>query len=582
MRNLLSMLCGANSAPAGVVHAGYSAANFATTRKLTSTDLIDFAPGKSMVLIIDVEALTSNGHIIGCGNGNFGGARKGWSLIYSGLGYWTVCGSGDATHQGYFGHQYRKGIVFVAMRWQVSDEKLWWSEGGQAASALAYPASVGAALDGTCQSSIGAPFTGETSGVAFTGGLLGCAIIDRELSDVELAALSYYGDGSRLRLPADAVSDPDATFIWEASADWDGVSATSVSRGSSPVTWTVTGAVSRPDVSETRYVFKGAKVSDSAIEIDHGTHYQHSEFAVARMTTDATRVGVEIFQQANNSYANCGLWTNGAFTSTVNLGPSAASHDLLGVADCFPGAGSAKTVEIVAGANIGTNATPEVVNGPFVTAIRARNSEGAVTFASGSKTRRVVFLCDSIFSGFGTTEPMSDSAMLLMRAASPAVGFTAMGWGNATLAEFNDATRWTATAATAAAIAAACNGTSANDVVIQVMTNDYGGSDVLDYEADLTALCSALESGGITGLHIWLFQAIQRIAPSSEGANAYGDTLADFRATMTTVAALNPSGRTVIGGTGVVSNVNMAADGIHVNTAGNVEIQTHLETALSL
>ena len=571
MRNLLSMLCGANSAPAGVVHAGYSAANFATTRKLTSTDLIDFAPGKSMVLIIDAGSASSFGTVIGCGNGAYLTARKGWAIQHVGTGFWAVVGGGLNTGEiGYLSQQNRFGIMMIALTWRASDNRVRWSEGGLPVIDTGFAGTPGAALDGTCQSVIGAPFTGDGGAAAHTGGLLGCAIIDRELSDVDLRAATAFGEDSRLRLFSTITSDPDASFIWEASADWDGVSGTSVSRGSSPVTWTVTGAVSRADVSETRIEVTGANVSDSKYAVDRTDYIERGVFATLRATSDITRIGVEHYIKGTGiNTGGCAAWADGVYKGAAVAGTVSQVANNPACVDVSLGAGAGKDIEIVAGAQI----ILTDVEGAYLKAVRYRAGEGTFSPLRTPPSRRVVFLLDSIGEGYGTTTPMQDSQILKLRAAATAgTRISAFGYANASLHILGQAS------GTVATTIAMCDGTASNDVVIQWGKNDQGQTQAGE-ESQLTALCNSLEAAGITGLHIWLWSPIQSVAPASETTGA--NTLTEIRDAMTAVAALNPSGRTVIGGTGVVTSGNLS-DGMHPNTAGHVELYNYNLTALSL
>jgi len=560
------------------VFPGSAVTNFSTSNKLTSSGQMAFGPGMSLVLIVDnINSLNSNDCVIGCGNGILANAaRKGWSVNLMGNQFLAVNGSGDGSHIGYFGIQNKFGLQVHALRWQASDNHCHYGINGALTGDFGFPITPGNALDGTCQSVIGAPFTGDTNAGKYAGGILGFAILNREISDGELTSFTAFGTGTRLRLPASVVNDSAATVIWEASQDWDGVSGTSITRGSSPITFTVNGSPTKTNMAEMRIPVTDSILTDSKVSIQETNYTYHNCFAHIKAVTSATRVGIEAFQ-ANGPLAQprYGIWKNGSFL--IDPAPINSSNvNYQDVADVNLGSGSNKNMDFIEGTQLGNSPYPTGFGMTHINALRIQIAQPSFTFQSPTRpTNRAVFLGDSIFSGFGTTDVMSDSMSLKLRADLNG-SVTNFSWGNATLKQLCDGTYYT-TNQTAALLGQMLDGTAKNTLVIQVQTNDYaGGASAASYQTNLTNLCLAVEALGITGLKIICCGATQRISPASEAANGAGSTLGDFRTAAQTVAGLNPSIRSYDDLSAVILNSDIAAvDGVHVTTSGNQKFHDH-------
>lgn len=569
----------------------------------SSTGQVAFGPGKSILIAFDHRKgdPAGLGIVFGCGNGSAHNAgRKGWSINFSTL-YFAIYGAG--TGGGDIGYLFDQtapdnyGTLVIAARWQAADNQVFWSVNGSPVISDSAPATPGAALDGTCETRIGIPLPGDSGSTQANYPLIFAAVYPSELIDADLKAVTDYGSGNRLRMNAAALTH-SPTFVWEATVDWDGVSSTSVSRGSSPVTFTKTGNPVWQDISEIRIPCTDSMFLDSQPAVARANYPERSSFARIKAETEADSICVEMFSSpamvATGGQGS--LWVNGVFAHNIrpceatlnSVVNRVATKDVQFVASGtgYETHGSKKIVELSSSLRLGSGAYPDSISGTYFTALRLRASDPAFVIDTSAPDNQLVIVGDSISIGYRNTNAASDAAPLLLRADTEG-GVAAFGWASMLFEELNSSSKYLSKADSVAAVAAMCRGKKRNVVIVQAMTNDYAfGVGAATHQANLTAWCLALEAAGIVGLEIILFGATQRIAPDAETAIA-GSTLDNYRTAASTVAGLNPSVRTYINlktanaGSPVVSNGNMFSDGVHLATAGDLQMHDFIHKTIA-
>lgn len=533
---------------------------------LSSSGSLDFRPGKTLYLSVDFSASagSSNEMLVGYYSGTYSAGGKGWTIERGASSDVIYLTKWDGTAYVALATNVRLGVRQLAITWKSADNTIWVSMDGSAA------ASVGSLTapnsDGTCVVAVGSPIT---TGSAYadsltTGGVCAFGLIASELSSGNLAAASNSMNGTtplnRFVLPSQYTS-PVVDF--NAYRDWNGVASTITTQGSSPVTLTVTGAISRTDTSEVYYATVAGMYHDNGLALSETYAVRHNAFARIRFTTSSRRIACHqtstIQGMFTGSYASIGIFINGTYsalsTSTV--------ADTSQVIDTTLASGSNKTVDLVEGCQAYVSS---YIYGTFISGIRLPLD--ARIIAPSSPQNRVVVIGDSIANGFVTTNAQSDNPIAVLRSTADA-SVTLLGWGSAsayTFMNLTDRATWTTR------IANMLNGGNSNTLVFEVQTNDYGlafqsAANYATYLGDFIDGIKAL----VPNLQVKLLGAISRIAPDGEGANGFGNTLDDYRS----AAAGVVSGRSwvkYINNKNAVTSANHNADGIHISTAGALQL----------
>lgn len=547
---------------------GAELSNFNVTagRHVRSTSgELDFRPGKTLYISAEfISAAGANNElIVGYYTGTYS-TGKGWVIERGGSSNILYLTNWNASGYVALTSAIGLGVRQIAITWRASDNHVLVSINGSTATdvgALVAPNS-----DATCVVGIGSSVAaGSLYADSFDTGAVGCVgLIATELSGANLALASNPMNGTtplnRFTLPSQYTS-PVVDF--NAYRDWNGVATTITTQGSSPITFAVTGAISKVDTSEVYYATSANMYHDNGLNVSETYAIRHNAFARIRFTTSSRRLAIHqtstIFSAYTGSFASIGIFNGGAYAS---LSTSTVVNTSQVIDSTMP-AGASKTIDLIEGTQAEVAGQ---VYGTFMSGIRL--PVDAVITAPTPPANRVVVMGDSIMNGYITTNAQSDNPVKILRAGYSGQ-LTLLGWGSATAYQFTQSAN---RAAWVAAVAAMMNGASTNKLLVELMTNDYGlnAQSSANYATNLGAFLDDLKVA-VPTLEVKLFSAIARIAPASEAANASGSTLGNYR----TAASGLTSGRawvTYTDGSAVVSGANMNTDGIHPNTAGAAQI----------
>ena len=539
----------------------------------SSSGGLDFRPGKTLYISVDFTATTStdNEVLVGCYTGAYG-AGKGWVIergASSDIIYLTKWDGGGYVVVASLSTSLALGVHQIAITWK-SDNSIHVSVDGATASNIGSLTAPN--TDGTCTVVIGSPVAAGSVYANSLGGGIACfGMIASELSNANLAIASNSMNGAtpnnRFTLPS-LYSSPVVDF--NAYRDWDGSASTITTQGSSAITFAVTGAISKTDVSEVYYAASANMYHDNKLAVSETYAVRHNQFARLRFTTSGTRVTLHqtstIQGLYGGHYASVSVWSNSSYQSLS----TAANANVSEVHDVTLPAGSNKIIDLIEGSQTYYSGS---VLGTFISGIRIP-TDGVITAPTAPANRAVVMI-DSIGSGFINTNSQTDNPIAVLRSMFDGQ-VTALGWGSASTYDFSNSG---VVATWAASIASMLDGASTNRLVFQMMTNDYGLSlqSTANYATNTAALIDAVKAL-VPNLQVIFLTAISRISPAAETANGLGSTLDDYR----TAASGLTSGRSwvrVVTGKYCVSNANHDADGIHVTTDGAASIGYYMAAA---
>jgi hypothetical protein len=266
------------------------------------------------------------------------------------------------------------------------------------------------------------------------------------------------------------------------------------------------------------------------------------------------------------------LSTNGGAKTTVDC-RSPVSVFVPRVRKYVPGSpGTPKTVAIEAGdAMIAIGAT-------FPSILFVPSGENYETTAQ-TTTRRLVICGDSIISGFNSTDPHTQGCAMLVRGDYPGRVTCAYSGGNQSFHSILVNTFGNNTSALAAALATVADGSTTNEILIQLGVTDFGSTQwtsVATFQTEVQALFTALRAAHATATIWW-----QTIGTTTLGPNGNAETAAQYRTAV--VDALTASGISnafTIDGTTLYTGAALAGDGVHLTTAGQATYKANLKTAL--
>lgn len=267
-----------------------------------------------------------------------------------------------------------------------------------------------------------------------SGGVVRLVRLSRApVSDAEAQSWGTMGQDNALALPSSLTADPSVTFDWYAPRDWDGVSGTSTSGGSSPVTFTVTGAPVKTAITEQANVVKNANFQNTT-SLDTvrtiGGLSRAACFATYQFTTSDTIIGLEMISTEFSLYPTYAALvvyydTGGG---KVYFGQYFALIQAQRCTQWVAGLpGGAKTITVV----MGSQSTPD--NGATVQGTQLRSvhtSTGGYTDVAPSvPTTQIVMYGHSIPSGGNVVIAGRDAYPCLMRTDSGG-GVTVEAWGS--------------------------------------------------------------------------------------------------------------------------------------------------------
>lgn len=578
------------------IFAGSALSGFTSSNKVQSSpnQLQTFVPGNTLWLSFKSTGVSSVGteNILGCNTGSLATGKGWWLTRQSVTG--TIFFLAAPNHFIGFYTPSNNSITNLCLVWKISDNSLWYSvNGGTFTSASA--AFTLNAIDSTCSSYIGTD-NGSFGGIPLaSGGVLAYAIWNKEASATQ--AQNYtFTQGNRLNINTSVLSDSGTTLNFNAKRDWNGAASTISTLGSAPITLAVSGSPSLIKCDELRVPTTNKYYFDSGLVLPFvdGNGYRYTirdSYAHVKCTTDSLYIGVEAystFRSNQPTASNIGLYTNGTFIT--QYAPNITSSPVL--FDVQPGAGTGKIVDMWEGAEgypgssvplIPRQGTPiQAVRLPLYLANGSSSSHSDMIIPSRPQ-KRLILVGDSIMTGFFVTTFTQQSQAALIRVDYPTSGtggVTAHCAGSDSINNINA----TGMDAMVASIATACNGTVSNTIWIQLGTNDYG------FTIISAATFQTLYASFVDKIHALVPSAIiicqspiQRIAPSSEGANSFGNTLGNYRTAISNVVTARPSFCTYVEGAAgaIVPNGQIYVDGLHITAAGAASYKAFIKSTLN-
>jgi lysophospholipase L1-like esterase len=311
---------------------------------------------------------------------------------------------------------------------------------------------------------------------------------------------------------------------------------------------------------------------DTEPPADSGSYMMPSAFARVELDTTAETLWLAATDTIVAPYNTVGYSVDGGAKTVVSTSG--------GLVTLSPGSGG--TVKRVVLELSGQSAPPATPNqgvyldteyGIGVPAGRA------VVIAKPAVSRRLVAIGDSIFTGQAATTPQTGGCAMLTRANYPG-RVTCVAAGYYSLARLSD-TRYASIAALAAAVVSLCDGSTTNEVLIQVGTNDFaiGGAslwaNVAAFRSALATLLAAIRAG--TSAKIWL----QTLGLRTDVAtNDHSETPAQWRtAQLGALADAGVSNAASIDGTTLYTLAG-SADGLHPSDAQQTAYGANLQTAM--
>ena len=563
---------------------GAGVEGFSATNKIQSATnaLVDFAPGRSLALIYFSFAVVANSPgtiaevVVACFAGTLGGA--GWSLVnqYNGIYLYsgahtspTLIGTGP----------FALGLHRLVLVWRASDSHLLVSHNGGSLTDLGL-LTYGGAPSSSCYTTIGGKPV--TYSALVSGSVCAWAVIGSEVSNSSAVALStiptttsaFSFSGTWLETPAGG----SALLDFDAYRDWQNGSASSITTlGSAPVTMAVSGSPTWRDLSERRVPISAANVHDGNLVVAAKSGWDlYAAFSRVKLTgTYGRAIGFEWSADfaAGAAQGGVGCYAGGSYVGQVqDISGSGVDYFV----NPSPGTSQSQTVELWNGNEINASALVGPVTGTTITAVRVPASGGVSIVAPSPPTKRLLLVCDSIFSFYAP--PFSLGVAARLRSTFPG-GVTQYGWGGMSLHQIGADASSRATAA--ALIASMLDGTVANYVWIQLSTNDYGGGSwgsAAAFGAGYGDFLDQIHARAPSAL-IWCQTAFPRVSPASENDNGAG-ALSAYRTQITSAAAARAAYCTAIDGTAIYANTliydastqptgRYYSDGLHEDVAGN-------------
>ena len=224
-----------------------------------------------------------------------------------------------------------------------------------------------------------------------------------------------------------------------------------------------------------------------------------------------------------------------------------------------------KIIEITEG---GTTKPGASVLGTFITAIRLEEGSSFTILDTDAPTDKLVFLGNSITVGANSTYLTQGFPMLFRDAGRNS---SVLGYGYGSIKAFANTVPLITD--TVSDINVLADGTSTNKLLILLGTNDYAVDlvPVADFQTKYSDLLVAINASR-PDIDIMCISPIVR---TNDGANANGDTLADFR-TAVEAAATGKAYCTYVDGTTLMAAGDLS-DGVHPTIAGHIAIYNALE-----
>jgi len=319
----------------------------------------------------------------------------------------------------------------------------------------------------------------------------------------------------------------------------------------------------RPAPANEPYAPVRADFGDSADEqILSGSIKRHNAFARIRIVTSGTSLRIGYWCNYP-SYSALTILVNGVFNQTAMLNGDGAAHTV----DVTLPAGSAKVVDIWESPQFWLE--PNVQAG-VITSLEVLDGTLYV-IPPAAPERRVVVYGDSISQGH-PVEP-KDSWIGLIRRTTSFRGFGITSYGSGGRQIYQDSV--TPGLSTVASILSACltdvQPGGRQDLVVAIGTNDWGtGPDggVSNFQTRIATLVDAVHAAQ-SAARVQLVSPIIRSGEATPNGN--GNTLAQYRTAMSTVASTRSSWCTYWDASSVMTLGDLG-DGVHPLAVGYVKM----------
>ena len=274
-----------------------------------------------------------------------------------------------------------------------------------------------------------------TAGSDVTGGALGSGSISigAQAGGTAFSAVEFYG----------------GLFLPDALTDAEAIQASQWLRAK------------YPQMSDT--VVVASDYLDTLAPFANGGLLRVSSFARTLFQTDAETLDVDVFCTIGSPYNTIAWRQNGGARNVVSVGTG-------GTFTLSPGSGGvSKSIEIELGPQSyrGVPNTGTYLGG----SVRVPSGRSISVTGASAPSRRAVLIVDSLGEGQAAATPQSQGFAALVRESYPG-RTTVLGAGVYSLFSLSTV-QFASINALAAAIVGLCDGTSRNDVILEVTTNDF-------------------------------------------------------------------------------------------------------------
>jgi hypothetical protein len=433
--------------------------------------------------------------------------------------------------------------------------------------------------------------------------------IGAEASDAELTAWSGQTNSQTDRYSPHSAARSHASLRSWLSADRDHVQANAnIVAGAGSTPWTIpkvgTGAPHNTIKSERYLALTAADILDGRrFDLEDGGSRRHglfSHFVVAGSftklsfdyyTDNDSRAGIAVdgVGSTNSSVASDGL--------TLLLSNTTPSGTNTTVVDSPGTDGGAHTWDAIDGLQSRDGGSGEILF-TGIQAVRYPADESITITSYAAPSKRIHIETDSLFQRVETagSVPTRQSCIALMRANAVATfrvsadgyGSRQFSSGESSSAPDNNISTAAGRTALAARMVANLDGTTQNELMLSLMTNDYGigGMSKATYKTNVSAFFTELASqaAGVAGFRAWFLLATSRSTEATP--NSSGAVLQDFRDAITELvpsfAWLNTLDGPTMLGTPAGTPANFGADGLHWSTVGHGVAEAAIRAATSL
>lgn len=569
---------------------------FTINDKIESNTLIDWTVGQSLALIY--FAFTNPAtpeQVLGCNTPPLA-SGKGWRIVTQGNGMYIGHAGASFIDITNTGVSITSGLHRYVLVWRASDNHLLVSHNGSTFVDRGV-LNNGTAPDATSKTNIGSKLGDTTYSPLSSGSVCALAIINSEVSQANAQALTAISTTySRFSFSGTWLETPvggNAILDFDAFRDWNGSAATITTLGSSPVTFSVTGTPNRTDYSEIRMPTTSGMYFNSKLYVPESGYTLHNAYAQLKFTgVNSRNIGFEWYnnfaQSATYSGINC--IKNGSSFATHQYGTTSGVDDFV----ISTSLNSNSSITLTEGNEIlSGGSTIASVTGTFITHLR--KPVNSVLSSPSAPQKRLVLLGDSIFSGFYPTNVFTTSITAKLRSDFPTSGtggVTCFCWGSNSIymltsqgiGDTNQTASW---------LTSCLDGTTNNYLWIQLGTNDYGLPlmSATNFGTAYSGLLDAIHTFSPNTI-IYCQTPFQRISPSTESANAYGNTLNDYRSQIGSAVGLRSSYCILVDGTTIYSNPTIYnsgsnptgcffTDGLHNVDNGCTDVKNFIKTTIN-